>query len=370
MRRSSLQAGASWGTRLAALAWAAALVTALRDRRRIPLLRPRPGSAPAPVTAIVPARDEQDSIEATLRALAPQVRQLVAIDDESRDGTRSAMARVAEVELVDGTPPPPGWLGKTWACRQGVERATEPWLLFADADVRFAPGAVAALLEFARERGAAGATAFPFLETGTIIERAVLPVAGAVMQTAIIPSWAAHASWTPVAIGVGGCLLIERAFYDSIGGHEAIRAEVVDDLALALRAKRAGRLLPWGRGEDLIRLRYYRGAAEMWRGWRKNASHAWGGSPWGAVIAGSVIQSALLAPWLGALRHHPSGWLGVGLQIATLGQIIRSTDIPPGYAVAGPVGAVFIGAVGTQAVVDRLRGRAEWRGRRLPSGRG
>jgi chlorobactene glucosyltransferase len=363
----------SWlsaGTRLSVLAWAAALATALRDRRRVPSLLPRPEASPAPVTAIVPARDEQDSVEATLRALAPQVRQLVAVNDESRDATRAAMAAVAGVEVVDGTPPPPGWLGKTWACRQGVERATEPWLLFADADVRFAPGAVAALLEFAARTGAPGATAFPFLETGTVAERAVLPVAGAVMQTAVIPSWAARASWTPVAIGVGGCLLIERAFYEEIGGHEAIRDEVVDDLALALRAKRAGRLLPWARGEALLRLRYYRGAADMWSGWRKNASHAWGGSPWAAVLAGGAIQTALLAPWWGALRRRRSGVLGVALQVATLGQIIRSTDIPPGYALAGPVGAVFIGGVGMQAVVDRLRGRAEWRGRRLPSGRG
>jgi chlorobactene glucosyltransferase len=238
-------------------------------------------------------------------------------------------------------------------------------LLFADADVRFAPGAVSALLEFARSRDAPGATAFPFLETGSRIERAVLPVAGALMQVAIIPSWVARAPWSNVAIGVGGCLLIEREFYESIGGHAARRGEVVDDLALARAAKRAGRLLPWARGEALLRLRYYRGAADMWRGWRKNASHAWGGSISTALIGGAVLQTVLLAPWVAAARGRGAGFAGVALQAATLAQVLRSTDIPVRYALCAPVGAVFVGAVGQQAIIDRLRGRAQWRGRTI-----
>ena len=350
---------------LAALGWAGALATVLLDRRTVPALRPLRGTPPLPVTVIVPARDEEATIATTLRCLVPQVRQVVAVDDESRDGTRAAMAGVSGVEIIDGTPPPPGWLGKPWACQQAVSRAHQPWLLFADADVRFAPGAVAALLEYARSRGAVGATAFPYLETGTRIERAVLPVAGALMQVAIIPSWAARARWSNVAIGIGGCLLIERDFYDALGGHAARRGEVIDDLALARAAKRAGRPLPWARGEALMRLRYYRGGAEMWHGWRKNASHAWGGSIAAALVAGAVLQTALLAPWVATVRGRRAGRLGVALQAATLAQVIRSTDIPVVYSLCGPVGAAFIGAVGQQAVIDRVRGRAQWRGRTI-----
>ena len=355
---------------LAAVAWAGALATVLHDRRAVAQLQPLRGGPPLPVTAIVPARDEQEAIAMTLRALVPQVRQVVAVDDESRDGTRAAMAEVVGVEVIDGTPPPPGWLGKPWACQQAVSRAEEPWLLFADADVRFAPGAVAALLAFARSQGAPGATAFPYLETGTIAERAVLPVAGALMQVAVIPSWLARARWSSVAIGIGGCLLIEREFYDSIGGHAERRGEVIDDLALARAAKRTGRPLPWARGESLMRLRYYRGAPEMWRGWRKNASHAWGGSIPAALVAGAVLQAALLTPWAAAARGRRAGPVGVALQAATLAQVIRSTDIPVAYALCAPVGAAFIGAVGQQAVIDRLRGRAQWRGRTVNVGSG
>jgi hypothetical protein len=78
-----------------------------------------------------------------------------------------------------------------------------------------------------------------------------------------------------------------------------------------------------------------------------------------------VLQTALLAPWLAALRGRRAGLAGVALQAATLAQNLRSTDIPAGYALCAPVGAVFLGAVGQQAVIDRLRGRAQWRGRTI-----
>jgi glycosyltransferase involved in cell wall biosynthesis len=352
-------------SRAAAIAWAAALGTVLHDRRVTPMLVPRPGAPPSPVTAIVPARDEEAAIEATLRALAGQAAQVVAVDDQSRDGTRAAMARVPGIEVIDGAPPPAGWTGKAWACHQAVARATSPWLLFVDADVRLLDGTVAALLAFAADRGARGATVFPFLETGSVAERAVLPLAGALMETAVIPGWAARAAWTDVAIGVGGCLLVERAFYEALGGHEAVRGEVVDDLALARAAKRAGHLLPWARGDHAVRLRYYTGARDMWQGWRKNASHAWGGSIPAAMAGGALVQWAVLAPWWALARRRRSGAAGVALQAATLLEVLRATDIPRPYALAAPAAAAFVGAVGLQAVLDRLSGRATWRGRPL-----
>jgi hypothetical protein len=354
-------------SRLAVLAWAGALATILQDERTVPALGPLPDAPVAPVSVIVPARDEVASIEATLRALAPQAAQVIAVDDESRDGTREAMGRVPGIEIIDGEPPPPGWLGKPWACHQAARRATQPWVLFVDADVRLAPGAVAALLAFARDSGARGATAFPFLETGTVAERLVLPVAAVAMQTAIIPSWAARHPRIDLAIGVGGCLLLSRELYDAVGGHAAVRGEVVDDLALARAAKRAGALLPWARGDRLLRLRYYRGARDMFGGWRKNASHAWRG-PWViGLVGGGLLQAALLSPWVSLARRRPTGALAVALQVEAIRRTLRATDIPQAYALGGPVGAVFMGAVGLQAVLDRARGRARWRGRPIPA---
>jgi chlorobactene glucosyltransferase len=357
--------------RIAAAAWAAALAVVVRDERSIPRLDPA-ADAPGSVTAIVAARDEEADVGETLRRLVAQRHaplQVVAVDDESTDGTRAAMEAVPGVEVVAGAAPPTGWLGKPWACRQGAERATSDWLLFLDADVRFEPGAVGALLAFAREGGALGATAFPRLLTGSAAERAVLPLAGVIMQTAIIPAWLARARWSPVAIGVGGCLLLRRDLYDRIGGHAAVRGEVVEDLALARAAKRAGQLLPWARGDAVFSLRYQKGARGVWTGWRKNAAHAWRG-PWPvALAAGSLAMTAVVAPWNALLRRRrPAGAVGVVLQAATLRVSAGATDVPAPYALGAPVAAAFMSAVGLASLADRVSGRgARWRGRRIPS---
>lgn len=358
-------------SRLAAAAWAIALATVLDDERTVPdLVEGARPLEPAPsVTVVVPARDEARDVEDTLRRLVAQDHpglEIVAIDDQSSDGTLAAMRVVAGIDVVEGSEPPAGWLGKSWACAQGVERAHGDWLLFLDADVKLEPGAVSAALAFALERGAAVATAFPQLVTGSFAERAVLPLAAAIMETAVIPSWLARRARTDVAIGVGGFLLLRRDLYESIGGHAAVRAEVVEDLALARRAKRAGSLVPWARGRRVMHLRFYHGAGEMWRGWRKNASQAWQAPLPVGVAGGALLTGIVLAPWVATARGRPSGMIGLALQALTLRRVAGSTDVPAPYAFSGPAGIVFLSAVGLASTWDRASGRGPiWRGRRV-----
>ena len=358
--------------RACAAVWIAALALVARDQRTVPQLERVAAEArerlPS-VTAIVPARDEQRDVEHTLALLVAQDHprlQVVAVDDCSSDGTLDAMRRVAGVEVVEGVAPPEGWLGKPWACAQGLARASGDWLLFLDADMRLAPQALSAALAFAIARAGGGATVFPRLETGGAAERIVMPAAGVLMQTAVIPSWAARSRRLDVAIGVGGFLLLERAVYERVGGHTAVRGEIVEDLALSRLVKRDGGLVEWASGGGLVSLRMYHGFAELWHGWRKNAAHAW---PLPApASAGAALALALLAfgPWASAARGRRAGLLGVLAQVLTVALSRRGSDIPAAYALAAPVGVAFLLAVGVAALWDRARGRpAMWRGRRV-----
>ncbi|MGN6361101.1 MAG: glycosyltransferase family 2 protein, partial [Thermomicrobiales bacterium] len=117
-------------------------------RRWPPAAPTRPGRAPRPVTSVlVPARDEAHRLPATLAGLLAQdVTEIIVLDDQSRDAT-AAVARRAEqtdprVRFARGTPPPPGWTGKNWACQQLAAAARGDLLVFCDADVLLAPGAL------------------------------------------------------------------------------------------------------------------------------------------------------------------------------------------------------------------------------------
>ena len=337
---------------IALAAWLYALGVVVADERITPRLAPGP-PAPGSVSAIVPARDEERDVSTTLRMLrASEHRdlQVIAVDDESRDGTRAAMARVDGVEVVAGTAPPEGWLGKPWACAQGAERARGDWLLFCDADVRIAPWTIDAALRLAGD--GAGATVFPGLEVGGVAERVVLPAAGLLMQTAIIPTWLARQPSSGVAIGVGGFLLVRRDAYDAVGGHAAVRGAVVEDIGLARLLKRRGTPLRWARGDEAVRLRMYHGAGELWDGWRKNAADAWSAPPAATALGAGAIGVLVGAPWLGAARGRPVALGALILQCAALRIHGRTLGLPRRYALTAPLGALFLAAVGR-----RLAGR-------------
>jgi hypothetical protein len=68
----------------------------------------------------------------------------------------------------------------------------------------------------------------------------------------------------------GQYLLIRREVYVRLGGHQAIRNEILDDVALAKRVKGAGGKLLFLPGAAWVQTRMYRTFHEMWCGWTKN----------------------------------------------------------------------------------------------------
>jgi len=108
------------------------------------------------LTILIPARNEAAVIGETLRSVAANAPEatIIVIDDESDDGT-AAKARAAginKLQILEGTPPPPGWAGKLWALEQGLRKARTPYILLLDADIALAPGLLAAL----RQKSAQG----------------------------------------------------------------------------------------------------------------------------------------------------------------------------------------------------------------------
>src|SRR5215472_11283325 len=119
---------------------------------------PAPPAAWPRVVAVIPARDEVETIGTTIRSLLGQsyagAFSIILVDDESRDGTADA-ARAAAAALgapdrltvLTGRPLPSGWTGKLWAMAQGIDHANAlaappDYLLLTDADITYAPDAL------------------------------------------------------------------------------------------------------------------------------------------------------------------------------------------------------------------------------------
>ena len=339
------------------------------------------------VSVCIPARDEAHNI-GTCVAAALTTRlenfEVVVVDDRSSDGTGDA-ARAADdgsgrLRVVEGTEPPEGWAGKPWACARAAGEARGALLCFVDADVRLdarAVGALAAELE-AHELGLI--SAFGTWELVSWWERVVIPAVGWLIRGSVDLE-RVHQPSRLEAFANGQVLMVERGAYQSVGGHEAVKAEVLDDVRLARALKRRGhriglRVAPWA-----FRVRLYRSLSEIVSGYGKNLYEGMDRRsalglgailfigvgtllPWMLLIASLISRLALGwglpgAPWV--------VWLGAlcALQILFRWRLDRADGRSGRDAWTHPIANVVLVAILTRAVFGV---RSTWKGRRFEDG--
>lgn len=276
------------------------------------LSRARRRCARAPrVSVVIPARNEESSVERAVRShLAADYPdfEVVVVDDRSTDRTGEILAALARedprLRVVAGSDPPAGWLGKPHALHLGAAAATGELLLFTDADVRYDPRALGEAVALLEEQRLDFVALLPRMEMVGFWENVLMPyVLGAYfigigfLANVDRPRWA--------AAGGGAGNLVRRPVYDSLGGHAALRASVIDDVNLALRAKRAGFKTRAVRAEDRVVVRMYRGLREVVNGFTKNLGYAFNG------LLGAVLF--LLTSFVTLLAVAPPLVLGAAL---------------------------------------------------------
>ena len=255
----------------------------------------------ARVSVIIPARNEEANIERAVRSIAAQggvPLEIIVVDDQSEDRTGEILTRLkAEIPSlralrVDTLPD--GWLGKPHALACGAKIASADWLLFTDADAEHGPGSLAELLERAEKEQVDLLSLSPGQLTPTWWEKAVIP---------LVYAWLAklysfdevNDPKSNVAAANGQYLLVRRAVYERIGGHEAVRAEILEDVALARRVKAAGGRLLFLPGAPWVQTRMYRTFSAMWEGWTKNLYLLYGRNV--KLILGT-IATTVLVDWM------------------------------------------------------------------------
>lgn len=344
---------------------------AILNALTFPRLNEREADADLPfVSILVPARDEAPRIARTVGLLLAQTVphfELILLDDSSSDGTADLALSAAQGDsrfrLLRGDPLPPGWIGKNWACHQLSQAARGDVLLFTDADVSWSPHALSALLGRMSRSRADLLAVFPTQQMETLAERLVIPLM-AMTVLGYLPVWAVHfIPWPVFAAANGQCLAFRRTAYEKVGGHAAVRAVIVEDMALAGRIKRAGLRLRLADAAGQVRTRMYANWTEVRNGFAKNIIAGHGG-----VIP--LLLSTLfhwivfLLPWfwliLGDWRALLPILLGVTMRALTAA-ISRQRFVD---AWLMPLSVLAMTVIAAQALVWRWRGGPAWKGRR------
>ena len=345
-----------------------------------------PRAAQPRVSVVIPARDEAAEIERTVRShLAqdyPDLR-VVVVDDRSTDGTGEIVAAIARedarVRLVRGTEPPEGWLGKPHALWQGAREADGDFLLFADGDVRYHPRALAEAVTVMEGRQLDLLAFFPRLEARGFWENVLMPYLAEAVFLGL--GFLARFRRCPIALGAGAGNLVRRRVYERVGGHQALRDSVVDDVRLAGTVKRAGFRVAAFRAEDRVFVRMYDGFRGVWNGFTKNIAWIYSGfvgfGLFGLtllLLAVSIAPAVVLAL---AVVGAPIPPRDVALAAAVFGSSIV-LRIALAAALGSPIWpapthpimtAVWAGLMGRSLFQRFIRRRLTWRGREFDARR-
>jgi hopene-associated glycosyltransferase HpnB len=349
---------------LALLAWVYLACLHGRFWQAGPTLAPaRPRDAP-PVAVVVPARDEAEVIAQSISSLIgqdyPGVYSIVLVDDGSADATAAiarALPGAAErLTVIEGAPRPAGWAGKPWAVQQGVAATDAVFLLLTDADIVHDPAHLSALVAQIERSGVDMVSEMVALNCESFAERALMPPFVFFFALLYPFEWV-NDPLRATAAAAGGTMLIRRRALERIGGIEAIRGELIDDVALARAVKRGGRI--WIGHSALARsIRRYPGFSDIWRMVTRSAYVQLRFFPF--LLALTVLGLALLfllPPYATLVRYD---WMGLAAWVlmgATFVPTLRRFRLSGLWAPLLPAIAAFYIAATVAAAVDHHRGR-------------
>ena len=342
----------------------------------------KPVSNPPRISVCVPARNEARGIQACLQSLLNQDYpnfEVIAIDDHSTDSTGNIIRTLAQentcLKVLKAADLPEDWLGKPFALNQAFKIAQGEYLLFTDADPVFKPTALNTAVHAMRERELDVLTLMPQAEFRSFWERAVQPVIFGFIASLTRFRDVNDPGHTS-AMGFGAFLMFRRAAYEKIGGHEAGKADVLEDVLIAKRAKQAGLKLFVADGKQLFSIRMYFGLKEIWFGWQKNMFFAMKESVLKATYNVAVVLGFVFTPYiiLAINIFEQVGWLWMGM--AMLGVILVSAaayktcdemGLHRNNAVLFPMGALVMAAIMANSMFHTLvRKKTKWRGRVYP----
>ena len=333
------------------------------------------------VVAVVPARDEADVIARSLGSLIAQNYSgefaIILVDDQSDDGTAIAARALGSprVSVVSGAPRPPGWTGKLWAMHQGVEAAaarSPDYIWFTDADIAHAPDNLARLAARADEGGLVLTSQMAKLSAKTAVEHFLIP-AFVFFFAMLYPFGAVNDPKRKIAAAAGGCMLARRDALQAVGGIEAIRRNIIDDVSLGRLMKTRGPV--WlGLSSRAVSLRPYETLTEIRRMVARSAFAELDYSILKLLgtLAGLIL--VYLAPPATALfAWGPSqiaGWVACAIMVLLMQPILRIYRLSPLWGFALPIIAAFYALFTLDSALQYWRGKGGmWKGRAQASAR-
>jgi hopene-associated glycosyltransferase HpnB len=333
------------------------------------------------VVAIVPARNEAETIGRAVTSLAkqdyPGEFYAIVVDDNSDDDTADLARRAADecnasgrISTLPASELPPGWTGKVWAMNEGIAAAAgraPDYFWLTDADITHAPDILRRLVCQAEKDSLDLASLMAFLRVKSFPERLLIPAFLYFFLTVYPPNWVADPR-SRAAAAAGGCILLRRSALDRIGGMSAVRSEVIEDCALARAVKQSGGKIRLGLTRSSVSLRGYNSFAEIRD---LIARVAFTQLRYSVLVLLGALTGLLvtyLLPWVLFFAFPGEAWLAVDTSIAMMAATfvvtVKFYGLSWPWALTLPFAALFYGYATCVSAVRYWLGRGgQWKAR-------
>ncbi|HEY49579.1 MAG TPA: glycosyltransferase [Dehalococcoidia bacterium] len=334
---------------------------------------------PPLISVLIPARNEEANIGACLDSLRRQDYpnfEILVLDDSSSDGTADIVSRVAaedsRVRLLTGEPLPLGWAGKPFACHQLAQEARGSWLLFTDADTVHAPSALSYVLCAAISSQAALVSGFPLQLTTSFWQKMAMPLFFYFLLLCGLPFWWLQRSGArPMpSLAIGQFMFFSAPEYRSIGGHEAVKSHIIEDVELGMEMWRHKYRQLTLDLTPLVSCQMYREFGSMWQGINRWLYTVASMSALALIVLMAAVIFLFLMPfiWLayGLLLAGPLFWIVLQVVILLAARFLagRRFSQPVSSTILHPFGMGFVLLISVYATYQYLIGAGvRWKGR-------
>ncbi|MBN8568012.1 MAG: glycosyltransferase [Ignavibacteria bacterium] len=229
------------------------------------------------VSILIPARNEEHNISQCVESLFKQdypQYEVIVLNDHSTDRTGLILSELQnkfpELKIINGAELPEGWIGKSFACHQLTQTAKGDWLLFTDADTIHNSNSIRTGIETALVRNADLLSVVPYQITMTLSEKLVIPILHFVTFSLLPFYFLEKRGFKQFTIAVGQYMLFKKSSLEKIGGYEAVKNEIVEDVSMGKLIKKNNMQLIVLNGIEMVSCRMYRNFAQVWEGFSKN----------------------------------------------------------------------------------------------------
>lgn len=312
------------------------------------------------VDILIPMRNEETNVEACLKSVLNsellESSKIYVLDDASEDQT-SNLINNFQVEKLQGSALPAGWLGKNWACHNLAKYSEGEYLVFLDADVRLHPYAISSAISKMKALKWDFISPYPKQLAGTFIEKLIQPLLQWSWIASVPLRIAERFPNRQMTIANGQFLIIKRSAYEKIGGHSSIANEVLDDLEIARKLIESGVKGGVADGSSVASCRMYSNSKELVSGYTKSLWKAFGGMS-GTFFAIFLLAMTGIFPYLG---------FGAPVLFIFLSRVLAAvkTKSNPGFALLHPIAIAVLIYLILLSSLRKSRGTLQWRGRAI-----